>query len=238
MHLSQIDDSQRENRRTDHCSMPGKKIKLPKPPAPTPEVEEEYETPGGYELEKHLTHGSVAYTHVNEVWPNVYIGDEETARDRHGLQKKGITHILNAAEGTWNSVDTGADYYSGMNIDYYGIVAEDIPSFDLSVYFYPAAEYIDRVLSNPENKLLVHCVMGRSRSATLFLAYLMIYMNMTVVDAIDRVKSYRRIIPNWGFLKQLRELDMHLHEQRKGGEEGKTDPKESPKTVKSDEQKT
>lgn len=57
--------------------MPGKKIKLPKPPAPTPEVEEEeYETPGNYELEKHLTHGNVAYTHVNEVWPNVYIGDE------------------------------------------------------------------------------------------------------------------------------------------------------------------
>lgn len=67
------------------------------------------------------------------------------------MQKKGITHILNAAEGTWNSVDTGADYYSGMNIDYYGIVAEDIPSFDLSVHFYPAAEYIDHVLSNPES---------------------------------------------------------------------------------------
>lgn len=54
--------------------MPGKKIKLPKAPAPEPEAE--YETPGGYELEKHLTHGSVAYTNVNEVWPNVYIGDE------------------------------------------------------------------------------------------------------------------------------------------------------------------
>lgn len=37
---------------------------------------EEYVTPGGYELEKILNRGSVAYTHVNEVWPNVYIGDE------------------------------------------------------------------------------------------------------------------------------------------------------------------
>lgn len=65
------------------------------------------------------------------------------------------------------------------------------------------------------DKLLVHCVMGRSRSATLFLAYLMIYKNMTVVDAIDHVKRRRRIIPNWGFLKQLRELDEHLLEQRR-----------------------
>ncbi|XP_063077807.1 dual specificity phosphatase 29 [Engraulis encrasicolus] len=198
--------------------MPGKKIKLPRPPAPKPEEEEEdYETPPNYELEKHLTHGSVAYTHVNQVWPNVYIGDEETARDRYGLQQKGITHVLNAAEGTWNNVATGADYYHGMNVDYYGVVASDVPSFDLSVYFYEVAEYIDSVLRNPENKLLVHCVMGRSRSATLFLAYLMICKHMTVVQAIDSVKVHRRIIPNWGFLKQLRELDMSLQEKRKGG---------------------
>lgn len=36
----------------------------------------DYVTPGGYELEKILNRGSVAYTHVNEVWPGVYIGDE------------------------------------------------------------------------------------------------------------------------------------------------------------------
>lgn len=84
--------------------------------------------------------------------------------------------------------------------------------------------------------------MGRSRSATLFLAYLMINKNMTVVDAIDKVKSYRRIIPNWGFLKQLRELDMSLHEQRKGGREsrceGEMDTKGSPETANSDGEKT
>lgn len=39
-------------------------------------TEEGYVTPGSYELEKILNRGSPAYTHVNEVWPNVYIGDE------------------------------------------------------------------------------------------------------------------------------------------------------------------
>uniref|UniRef100_A0A3B3ZI48 Dual specificity protein phosphatase n=1 Tax=Periophthalmus magnuspinnatus TaxID=409849 RepID=A0A3B3ZI48_9GOBI len=175
---------------------------------------EEYVTPGGYELEKILNRGSVAYTHVNEVWDNVYIGDEETARDKYKLKALGITHILNAAEGTWNSVDTGAGYYSDMDIVYYGVVAEDTTTFDLSQYFHSAASFIDKTLSNPQNKLLVHCVMGRSRSATLFLAYLMICRNMTVVDAIETVKKRRRIIPNWGFLKQLRELDMQLQEKR------------------------
>lgn len=38
--------------------------------------EGEYVTPTNYELEKLLTRGSVAYTHINEVWPNIFIGDE------------------------------------------------------------------------------------------------------------------------------------------------------------------
>ncbi|XP_065131896.1 dual specificity phosphatase 29 [Paramisgurnus dabryanus] len=178
-------------------------------------VSVEYFTPNGYELEKHLTHGSVAYTHVNEVWPNVYIGNEETAKDRYKLKSLCITHILNAAEGEWNNVDTGPEYYKDMNVDYYGITAEDTTTFNLSQYFYTTADYIHQTLTNPQNKLLIHCVMGRSRSATLFLAYLMIHENMTVVDAIDHVKRRRRITPNWGFLKQLRELDIYLLEQRK-----------------------
>lgn len=61
--------------------------------------------------------------------------------------------------------------------------------------------------------------MGRSRSATLFLAYLMICENMTLVDAIEQVKKRRRIVPNWGFLKQLRELDTQLLDRRKGAPE-------------------
>lgn len=69
------------------------------------------------------------------------------------------------------------------------------------------------------DKLLVHCVMGRSRSATLFLAYLMIYKKMTV-DAIEHAKKQRCILPNRGFLKQLRDLDIQLQGQR---EETKTE---------------
>ncbi|KAL7869744.1 hypothetical protein AOLI_G00137320 [Acnodon oligacanthus] len=190
-------------------------------PEDVEEEEEEHETPSNYELEKLLTHGSVAYTHVNEVWPNVFIGDEETARNRYKLERMSVTHVLNAAEGQRNSVCTGASYYTDLSVEYFGIEAEDIPSFNLSQHFFPVAEYMQQVLSNPHNKLLVHCVMGRSRSATLVLAYLMIQEKMTLVEAINQVKQRRRILPNWGFLKQLRELDAFLQEQKRenrGGE--------------------
>uniref|UniRef100_W5MAN4 Dual specificity phosphatase 29 n=1 Tax=Lepisosteus oculatus TaxID=7918 RepID=W5MAN4_LEPOC len=160
-----------------------------------------------------LKKNSMKNTHVNEVWPGVYIGDEKTALDRYTLEKMGMTHILNAAAGKWN-ISTGPEYYSDMNIEYYGVEADDLPSFNLSEFFYPAAKFIDGALSRPENKLLVHCVMGRSRSATLFLAYLMIYKNMTIVDAVNHVIEHRCILPNRGFLKQLRQLDIDLQLQR------------------------
>lgn len=57
--------------------------------------------------------------------------------------------------------------------------------------------------------------MGRSRSATLVLAYLMIHRDMTLVDAIRQVAKNRCVLPNRGFLKQLRELDLQLVQQRR-----------------------
>ncbi|XP_030060835.1 uncharacterized protein LOC115471273 [Microcaecilia unicolor] len=173
-----------------------------------------YSTPGAFELERLFWQGGAKYTHVNEVWPNLYIGDEKTALDRYNLEKMGFTHILNAAHGRWN-VCTGAEYYSDMVIEYYGVEAEDLPSFNLSEFFYPAAKFIDSALNKPENKILVHCAMGRSRSAALVLAYMMIYKNMTVVDAIEQVLKHRCILPNRGFLKQLRQLDIQLAVEKK-----------------------
>ncbi|XP_059517888.1 dual specificity phosphatase 29 [Myotis daubentonii] len=174
---------------------------------------EDYCTPGAFELERLFWKGSPQYTHVNEVWPKLYIGDEATALDRYRLQKAGFTHVLNAAHGRRN-VDTGPDYYRGMDIEYHGVEADDVPTFDLSVFFYSAAAFIDGALHSDHNKILVHCVMGRSRSATLVLAYLMIHRNMTLVDAIQQVAKNRCVLPNWGFLKQLRELDKELVQQR------------------------
>ncbi|NXK25410.1 DUPD1 phosphatase, partial [Arenaria interpres] len=176
--------------------------------------DEEYCTPGPFELERLFWKGCPKYTHVNEVWPNLYIGDEKTALDRYSLEKAGFTHILNAAHGQRN-VDTGPEYYHDMNVEYHGVEADDLPTFKLSQFFYSASKFIDNALQDERNKVLVHCAMGRSRSATLVLAYLMIYKNMTVVDAIEQVSRHRCILPNRGFLKQLRELDVALALQRR-----------------------
>lgn len=175
----------------------------------------DYITPGTLDLEQMFWTGTLAqYAHVNEVWPRIYIGDEKTALERPGLRDLGITHVLNAAEGKWNNVLTGADYYKDMDIQYFGVEADDKPTFNISQYFCPAADLIHKALSHPENNVLVHCVMGRSRSASLVLAYLMMKCSLSVVDAIDHVRQRRCILPNHGFLKQLRALDITLQEER------------------------
>merc|ERR1712131_29492 len=113
----------------------------------------------------------------------------------------GITHIVNAAEGKFNNVLIGASYYEDMDIQYLGLEADDTPSFNISQYFYLASNFIQQALTQPNSKVLVHCVMGRSRSASLVLAYLMLGEGLTVVDAIEHVRLRRCILPNRGFLK-------------------------------------
>ncbi|XP_054654911.1 dual specificity phosphatase 29-like [Dunckerocampus dactyliophorus] len=175
----------------------------------------DYITPGTLDLEQLFWTGpSAQYAHVNQVWPNVFIGDEKTALERPGLKELGITHVLNAAEGKWNNVLTGADYYTDLDIQYFGVEADDKPTFDISQFFCKATHFISEALHQPQNKVLVHCVMGRSRSATLVLAYLMMEHSLTVVDAIEHVRQRRCILPNHGFLKQLRALDITLQEEK------------------------
>eukprot|EP00064_Thunnus_orientalis_P020761 superscaffoldBa00005895_g20909 len=135
----------------------------------------------------------------------------DIASDRRELAKLGITHILNCAQSKWRG---GAEYYAGMSITYHGIEAHDSPTFDMSVNFYPAAEFIHKALTSG-GKVLVHCTVGVSRSATLVLAYLMIRQNLTLVEAIKTVKDHRGVIPNRGFLRQLNGLDGILRESRK-----------------------
>ncbi len=76
--------------------------------------------------------------------------------DRAKLKEMGITHILNAtaSEGDLNGKISipREEYYQGMSITYYNVPAVDEDWFDISKYFFPAAQFIHKALSNPESK--------------------------------------------------------------------------------------
>ncbi|XP_069427640.1 dual specificity protein phosphatase 13A [Ovis canadensis] len=103
--------------------------------------------PSVLELEELLRAGKVSSSHVDEVWPNLYIGDAATANNRFELWKLGITHVLNAAHGGLYC-QGNADFY-GSSVSYLGVPAHDLPEFDISVYFSSAADFIHRALSTP-----------------------------------------------------------------------------------------
>uniref|UniRef100_A0A3B3X420 Dual specificity protein phosphatase n=1 Tax=Poecilia mexicana TaxID=48701 RepID=A0A3B3X420_9TELE len=167
------------------------------------------------ELQKVLYGGKRFGNHVDEVWPNLYIGDMSVANDRYSLWKLGITHVVNAAHGRMYC--QGSHDFYGATVEYYGVPADDSPSFDLSRYFLPTAEYIHNSLNTNGARVLVHCAVGVSRSASLVLAYLMIYHAYSLLEAINKVKECRWIFPNRGFLKQLRALDLKLHNTSANG---------------------
>jgi len=69
------------------------------------------------------------------------------------LQRLGITHVLNAAEGkSFMHVNTNAEFYEGTGITYHGIKANDTQEFNLSRYFEEAADFIEKALSQKDGK--------------------------------------------------------------------------------------
>lgn len=72
------------------------------------------------------------------------------ANDRYSLWKLGITHVVNAAHGSMHS--QGSHDFYGSSVDYYGVPAHDSPSFDLSRYFFPSADYIQSALGSDGGK--------------------------------------------------------------------------------------
>lgn len=72
-----------------------------------------------------------------------------TAMNKNYMARIGITHVLNAAEGKrYGCVDTNQDYYRGTNIKYIGLQLTDLPTTDISKYFYTAAAFIEEAVNS------------------------------------------------------------------------------------------
>ena len=116
--------------------------------------------------------------------------------------------------------------------------AIDHENFDISQFFEKATHFIDLAL-NPSDampfkemaaaasassnsaKVVVHCAKGRSRSATIVIAYLLMRSHdpfPSLEEAFEFVQSRRDIYPNDGFLEQLMQLERRLQAGRQRSE--------------------
>ena len=87
-------------------------------------------------------------------WPSLLI-TSGAAKNKQFLKILGITHVVNTADGTkFTQVQTGAHYYSDVNIKYMGLNVLDMPQAKISIHFMEAADFIDKALQN-HGKVLV-----------------------------------------------------------------------------------
>lgn len=132
---------------------------------------------------------------IHEIEPGVYIGDIASASNVKELKALGITHIITAVLGV--SPQYPKDF------EYLIIPVMDVESESIKPYLQNATYFIDTALYRG-GKVLVHCMCGVSRSATVVAAWLLSRKRYTVENTIQMIKDKRVCIdPNQGFRSQL-----------------------------------
>lgn len=144
---------------------------------------------------------------ASQIEPQIYLGGMlEYGKNPQWFKEKKITHILSIGYSPRKSE------YENFKISGIKIIhGEDEPITDLFSYFQPIFEWIEKVKSNPNNVIYVHCHMGISRSATIIISYIMKKHNLSYDETYQFVKGKRSCIdPNWGFREQLRAYERLL----------------------------
>ncbi|KDO51295.1 hypothetical protein CISIN_1g038745mg, partial [Citrus sinensis] len=169
-----------------------------------------------YELKVRLEHILERITLISEaanterpssITSSLFIGGALAARSVYTLKHLGITHILCLCA---NEIGQSDSQFPDL-FKYKNFSISDNEDTNISSIFEEASDFIDHV-EQTGGRVLVHCFEGRSRSATLVLAYLMLRKNFTLLQAWNTLKRvHRRAQPNDGFAKILLELDRKLH---------------------------
>lgn len=110
------------------------------------------------------------------------------------------------------STHVGASPLFPYQFEYRLIELLDIPSENIINSFEKILPDIYDVIVNQQKGVLIHCIAGASRSATITAAYLIKYHNMTADNAIIHMKKLRdEINPNKGYIKQLKLYEKYIN---------------------------
>jgi hypothetical protein len=139
---------------------------------------------------------------ISEIMPNrLYIGSIAAASDPVLLATMGITHVVCVTQ-----FGDGARFFP-RQVQYHVVEISDMASDDISPYLRGAVRFIEDALrSSMYNSVLIHCVQGHSRSATVTLAYLMQVNNWSLDYAMTFLREKRPVEPNAGFMNTLRRI--------------------------------
>ncbi|OMO94706.1 hypothetical protein CCACVL1_05877 [Corchorus capsularis] len=171
-----------------------------------------------YELKVRLEHTLERISLISEaantekpslITSSLFIGGALAARSVYTLQHLGITHILCLCS---NEIGQSDSQFPDL-FEYKNFSISDNEDSNISSIFEEGSDFIDHV-EQVGGRVLVHCFEGRSRSATLVIAYMMLRKNLTLLEAWNALKRvHRRAQPNDGFARILVDLDRKLHKK-------------------------
>ncbi|XP_004716270.1 dual specificity protein phosphatase 16 [Echinops telfairi] len=148
----------------------------------------------------------VANIGPTRILPNLYLGCQRDVLNKELMQQNGIGYVLNASNTCPKPDFIPESHFLRVPVND-SFCEKILPWLDRSVDFIEKAK-----ASN--GCVLVHCLAGISRSATIAIAYIMKRMGMSLDEAYRFVKEKRPTIsPNFNFLGQLLDYEMKIKKQ-------------------------
>jgi hypothetical protein len=139
---------------------------------------------------------------LHEIIPRLYLGTDQAARSESILQDHNITSILSILDFDI-MVPERVEHYKRISI-------EDYPDVNLHDAIEEAWGFYNESMEM-EGNVLIHCNMGKSRSASITIALVKRIQDWKPKDAISFVCSKRSVVGlNYGFKKQIQRLPKAL----------------------------
>jgi len=139
---------------------------------------------------------------MNEIVPHVFVGGIESLDHLDEYDIYAVITVIHRKR----IVEEALSARLGPNRPHMRIYIRDDKDEPINFYFDDAADFIHRYRAQGKN-VLVHCMAGMSRSATLVLYYMMKYLGYNYRSAMTKAKEARPIIhPNSGFRAHLKKI--------------------------------
>ncbi|XP_076862495.1 dual specificity protein phosphatase 16 [Brachyhypopomus gauderio] len=145
----------------------------------------------------------VASSGPTRILPHLYLGCQRDVLNRDLMQQNNIAYVLNASNTCPKPDFIPESHFLRVPVND-SFCEKILPWLDNSVEFIEKAKACN-------SRVLVHCLAGISRSATIAIAYIMKRMDMSLDEAYRFVKEKRPTIsPNFNFLGQLLDFEKKI----------------------------